>query len=47
MVTMGYCHLPPKRVKLTVSSKKETNGGVKMNQESRLATVVYPLKESN
>ena len=27
--------------------KKETNGRVKMGEESRWAAVVYPLKESN
>ena len=46
-VKMGNCCLPPERVKLTVNSKKETNGRVKMGQESRWATVVCPLKESN
>ena len=44
---MGHCCLPPERVKLTVSSKKETNGRVKMGQESRWATVVYSVKEWN
>ena len=34
-VKMGYCCLPPERVELTVNSKKETNGRVKMGQESR------------
>ena len=29
---MGYCCLPPERVELTVNSKKETNGRVKMGQ---------------
>ena len=37
----------PERVELTVNSRKETNGRVKMGNESRWATVVYPLKESN
>ena len=37
---MGYCCLPPERVKLTVNSKKETNGRIKMGQESRWAAVV-------
>ena len=43
---MGWCHLPPERVKLTVNTKKETNGRVKMGQGSRWASVIYPLKES-
>ena len=30
----------PERVELTVSSKKETNGRVRMGQESRWAAVV-------
>ena len=33
---MGWCHLPPERVKLTVNTKKELGW----------AAVVYPLKES-
>ena len=37
---MGYCCLPPERVELTVNSKKETNGRVKMGQESIWAAVV-------
>ena len=37
---MGYCCLPPERVELTVNSKKETNGRVKIGQESRWAAVV-------
>ena len=41
-----YCCLPPDRVKLTVNSKKETNSRVKMGQESRWASVTYPLKKS-
>ena len=31
---------PPERVELTVSSKKETNGRVKMAQESKWTAVV-------
>ena len=34
---MGCCCLPPKRVELTVNSKKETNSRVKMGQESKRA----------
>ena len=34
---MGCCCLPPERVKITVNSKKETNGRVRMNQESKWA----------
>ena len=34
---MSFCCLPPERVKLTVNSKKETNGRVKMGQESKWA----------
>ena len=34
---MGCCCLPPERVKLTVNSKKETNGRVKVGQESKWA----------
>ena len=50
-VKMGCCCLPPGWVKLTVNSKKEINsrvkmGRVKMGQGSRLASVIYPLKES-
>ena len=33
-VHMGCCCLPPERVKLSLTSKKETNGGVKLDQES-------------
>ena len=43
---MGWDHLPPERVKLTVNTKKETNSRVKMGQESKWASVIYPLKES-
>ena len=43
---MGYFCFHPEIVELTVNSKKETNGRVKMGQESRWAAVVYPLKES-
>ena len=32
--------LPPDRVELTVNSKKETNGRIKMGQQSRWAAVV-------
>ena len=32
---MDCCCLPPERVELTVSSKKETNGRVKMGQKSQ------------
>ena len=41
---MGLCYLAPDRVK----SKKEMNSRIKMGQESRsrLASVIYPLKES-
>ena len=51
-VKMGHCCLPPERLKLTVSSiKNKWQGqdmpGVKIDQGSRWATVVYPLKESN
>ena len=35
-VKMGCCCLPPERVELTVNSKKETNGLVKMGQGSKL-----------
>ena len=45
-VKMGWCHLPPKRVKLTENTKKETNSKVKMGQGSRCSSVIYPLKES-
>ena len=41
---MGYCCLPPERVELTVNSKKETNGRVKMGQESYWTTMVYLRK---
>ena len=42
-----YCScLPPERVKLTVNSKKETKGRVKMAQGLTWASVIYPLKES-
>ena len=34
---MGYCCLLPERVELTVNSKKETNGMVKIGQESKWA----------
>ena len=33
---MDYCCLPPERVQLTVKSKRETNGRVKIGQESKL-----------
>ena len=46
-IKMGYYCLPPERVELTVNSKKDTNGRVKMGQRSRWAAVAYPLKESN
>ena len=45
-VKMGFCSLPPDRVKLAVNSRKETNSRVKMGQESRSASVIYPLKKS-
>ena len=45
-VKMGFCYLPPERVKLTVNSKKETNSRIKMEQGSRWVFVIYPLKES-
>ena len=35
-VKMGFCYLPPDRVKLAVNSKKETNSRVKVGKESRL-----------
>ena len=41
---MGCCRLPPEKAELTVNSKKETNGRVKMGQESRWAAVVYPTE---
>ena len=34
---MSYCCLLPERVELTVNSKKETNGKVKMGQGSKWA----------
>ena len=34
---MGYWCLPPERVEVTVNSKKETNGMVKMGQGSKWA----------
>ena len=53
-VKMGGCCLPPDRVKLTVNSKKERNKQqgqngqrVKMGLGSKLASVLYPLTESN
>ena len=46
-VKMGCCCLHPDRVKLTVNSKKETSSRVKMGQGSRWAFVIYPLKEPN
>ena len=36
-IKMGFCCLPPDRVKLTVNSKKETSSRVKMSQESKWA----------
>ena len=45
-IKMGCCCLPPDWVKLTVNSKKETNSRVKTGQQSRWASVIYPLKES-
>ena len=36
-VKTGYCCLPNDRVELTVKSKKETNGRVKIGQESKWA----------
>ena len=39
---LGYCCLPPERVERTVNSKKETNGRIRMGQESKWAAVVYP-----
>ena len=45
-VKMGFCSLPPDRVKQAVNSKKESNSRVKMFQGSRWASVIYPLKES-
>ena len=44
--SQDFCYLPPEKVKLTVSSKKETNSRVKMGQGSRWDSVIYPLKES-
>ena len=44
---MDYFCLPPERVELTVSSKKETNGRVKIGQESRWAAVVEIGYENN
>ena len=41
-VKMSCCCLPHERVKLTVNSKKETNGRFKIGQESKWASVVYP-----
>ena len=32
---------PPKRIKVTVNNKKETNGRDRMGQESRWAAVAY------
>ena len=46
-VKMGYCCLPPERVELTVNSKKETNGRVKMGQESRGLKSNFNTTESN
>ena len=43
-VKMGFCSLPPDRVKLAVNSKKKSR--VKMGQGSRWVSVIYPLKES-
>ena len=37
LIKMGYCCLPPEKVKLIVNSKKETNGRVKMSQVSKWA----------
>ena len=37
----------PDRVNLTLNSKKETMGRVKMDKGSRWAAAVYPLTESN
>ena len=37
---MGHCCLPSERVELTVSSKKETTGRVRMGEELRWAAVV-------
>ena len=34
-VKMGYCCSPPERVELTLNSNKETNGRLKMDQESK------------
>ena len=34
---MGFCSLPPDRVKLVVNSKKETNSRVKIGKESKWA----------
>ena len=36
-VKIGFCCLPPDRVKPTVNSKKETNSRVKMDKESKWA----------
>ena len=55
---MGWCDLPPERVKRTVNTKKETNSRVKVGQETKWAQsqngprvkmdfCYYPLKESN
>ena len=51
-VKMGYCCLPPERVELAMNSKRNKwqiqNGSrVKMDQGSRSAIVLYPVKESN
>ena len=37
----------PERVELTVNTKKEANGRLKIGQETKWATVVCPLKELN
>ena len=48
---MGFCCLPPERVKVTVNNKKETNGRVKMGYHSlppeRVELTVNSKKETN
>ena len=43
-VKIGCCCLPPKRVELTVNSKKETNGRIKMGQRSNGLLLFTPWK---
>ena len=50
---MGFCSLPPDRVKLAVNSKKKQTAGSKWAsviyplKTSKCAAAVYPLTESN